>query len=265
MTEIAIYQDEGCGSFCSARLISELLRFTAPMGWRLRAINAAEIRDHTGWGLGLRLLVFPGGMDRFYMRQLGEKGRMAIYKYVASGGGYLGICAGAYFAAKRIIYQGAEDKKPWQGDNRLGLFKGLASGPVPSLPAAMNEGYEGTSLPDIIIEHKKGDNLKKVTPSFYLGGAFFVPDAGTSDEIEVIARYKNIDDQPIAALRAPVGLGVAVLCGTHPEITGPAFSDMLTDENITDPALHAIAEKLTEKDPQRKEFFNRLLRAADIE
>ena len=48
---------------------------------------------------GVDVVVFPGGMASAQYDALGEDGRRAVVEFVAAGGGYVGLCAGAYLAA----------------------------------------------------------------------------------------------------------------------------------------------------------------------
>ena len=45
-------------------------------------------------------LVVPGGYAPNYSKELGKAGKEAIIEYVENGGGYLGICAGAYLGTR---------------------------------------------------------------------------------------------------------------------------------------------------------------------
>ena len=45
---------------------------------------------------------FPGGGAHAYGNVVGDKGIAAIRSFVASGGGYVGACAGAYFASSCV-------------------------------------------------------------------------------------------------------------------------------------------------------------------
>jgi hypothetical protein len=47
---------------------------------------------------GYDLIVFSGGTSMTQARTIGEEGKQNIRKYVANGGHYLGVCAGAYLA-----------------------------------------------------------------------------------------------------------------------------------------------------------------------
>ena len=45
------------------------------------------------------VLFFPGGRSPLYAKALEDKGAEKIREYIADGGMYYGICAGAYYAA----------------------------------------------------------------------------------------------------------------------------------------------------------------------
>ena len=51
------------------------------------------------------LLVMPGGRDLPYVESLSGLGNREISQFVKSGGSYLGICAGAYYACAKYAYQ----------------------------------------------------------------------------------------------------------------------------------------------------------------
>jgi glutamine amidotransferase-like uncharacterized protein len=76
------------------------------------------------------VLVMPGGNMGIYAQNLGDQGMQRIKAYVEQGGGYVGICGGAYFAARQWVWQG------WAGEQlnliqpALGLFAGNAEGPI---------------------------------------------------------------------------------------------------------------------------------------
>ena len=48
---------------------------------------------------GFDAVLFPGGMASHQFDALGAAGRAEVTKFVSAGGGYIGICAGAYMAA----------------------------------------------------------------------------------------------------------------------------------------------------------------------
>ncbi|MDH5493081.1 MAG: BPL-N domain-containing protein [Myxococcales bacterium] len=65
-------------------------------GFELEVIGPAEVR---AGGLAAQdVVVFTGGRGSIQGRNLGPEGRAEVRAFVAAGGGYVGICAGAYMA-----------------------------------------------------------------------------------------------------------------------------------------------------------------------
>ncbi|MEX2579668.1 MAG: BPL-N domain-containing protein [Verrucomicrobiales bacterium] len=112
--------------------------------------------------------IFPGGSGRGIGTGLQASGRKALDDYIASGGGYLGVCAGAYFAGSGLdVYLHAVNlshSPPWRrgrgmveieltsegkklfGNERTVLETRYANGPV-FLP----EDQEGGGDPDFVV------------------------------------------------------------------------------------------------------------------
>lgn len=90
--DIALYTGEGASQTRSKLL--ENLRAKADV--RVHERTAEQIRQ--GKLKGMEIVLQPGGTGGGQGRALGEEGRQAIRKFVADGGGYIGICAGAYLA-----------------------------------------------------------------------------------------------------------------------------------------------------------------------
>jgi len=64
-------------------------------------------QDIMDGGLGpCSLLIIPGGYTAQYVEALGEEGFRQIREFVAGGGGYVGICGGAYIAAPNVEVPG---------------------------------------------------------------------------------------------------------------------------------------------------------------
>ena len=80
---------------------------------------------------GKNIFVMPGGADLPYCKKLNGIGNEKIRKFIEDGGFYIGICAGAYYACKRINFKGKDYDV--SGDRELGLFEGTAEGSLPFL------------------------------------------------------------------------------------------------------------------------------------
>jgi len=69
-----------------------------------RGVSEQEIREGGLEDCGL--LIVPGGYTARYVDALGGEGFERIREFVAEGGGYIGICAGAYIAARNVEVPG---------------------------------------------------------------------------------------------------------------------------------------------------------------
>ncbi|MCC9658511.1 BPL-N domain-containing protein [Rhodopirellula halodulae] len=90
---VAIYNDNGVGQSwksVQSNLTAEDQTFS------VQTINAQEIRS--GVLDDFDVLIHPGGSGSQQGKALQEAGRESVRKFVSDGGGYLGICAGAYLA-----------------------------------------------------------------------------------------------------------------------------------------------------------------------
>ena len=91
---IAIYDAGGVGGNGPSNLDRVLRGMKSVLA---RRVGAADIRDGV---LGqFDLAIFPGGSGSKQAAALEPKGRTAVQKFVKSGGGFVGICAGSYLAA----------------------------------------------------------------------------------------------------------------------------------------------------------------------
>ncbi len=89
---IALFDDEGMGGI--GNLEETLHGIPDALVWR---IGGEDIRG--GSLAHFDAVVFPGGSGGRQAGALGEKGRSEVRRFVREGGGYGGICAGAYLAA----------------------------------------------------------------------------------------------------------------------------------------------------------------------
>ncbi len=94
---VALYHDSGAGD-SGVRNLSRIVE--AMPDAKLRIVNAADIRG--GALLRADVVIFTGGRGGAQGTALGDEGRAAVRSLVDNGGGYLGICAGAYLATCRL-------------------------------------------------------------------------------------------------------------------------------------------------------------------
>jgi len=133
------------------------------------------------------LIVFPGGIgdaDRF-SDVFHWKKAAAVNEYVRSGGKYLGICMGAY----------------WAGSHYFDIISGI-------------DAVQYIRQPDALVKRSYGTvvncewNKEEEVMYFYDGCTF----TGNMTGIEVVGRYADVHKHPMAIIQGNVGL-----IGTHPE------------------------------------------------
>ena len=71
--------------------------YEAAGGFEVRVAGPEAFRDGSALE-GARAVLFTGGRGSVQGQLLGEQGRERVRRFVAGGGGYVGICAGAYLA-----------------------------------------------------------------------------------------------------------------------------------------------------------------------
>ena len=138
-----------------------------------------------------RVWIQPGGVAVTALYTMSPELRESIRAFVASGGGYVGFCAGAFMATQRI------------GSSRyagLGILPGFTA-PYYSNPIKPSLDY---SLPVVTW----GGLRRQV---FFEGGPYFY---GFQDRAEAIASYES---GYTAAVRAFFGKGRVFVSGPHPE------------------------------------------------
>jgi glutamine amidotransferase-like uncharacterized protein len=196
--------------------------------------TADEVRGGRLQAGDVAVFVLPGGADVYYVEKLEGEGNRQIRSYVESGGRYLGICGGAYYAARSIAYAKGSAHEV-AGPRALGFFPGLAVGPVGESAPLDREGFP----PPRILGLLDPMSPEPIAAAVYWGGPAFVGhDRGgesgskasgqTVPAVEVLARYDTPEtDRPLPAIvRCAVGRGRAVLCGIHPEITPDDLENM---------------------------------------
>lgn len=90
---IALYRGPGAGGAGPSNLLARLNR---PPETGIVPVSPAEVAS--GVLTNFDVVIFPGGSASRQAEAIGEEGREEVRKFVARGGGYIGICAGAYLA-----------------------------------------------------------------------------------------------------------------------------------------------------------------------
>jgi glutamine amidotransferase-like uncharacterized protein len=156
-----------------------------------REVDEEDIRVG---GLGnCSLLIIAGGYTAKYVDALGEEGFEQIREFVAGGGGYIGICAGAYIAARNVEVPG---RPPGLGiieiSNERKAGQGIRTITITQLEHPVVKGCMG----EVDIWYQNGPMMK----------------AGKG--VETLAVY---EEGGAAIVWATYGQGRVVIFSPHPE------------------------------------------------
>jgi len=161
-------------------------------------------------------VVFGGGFAYpGYTVLITEEAKARLRAYVESGGLFMGVCAGAFFACDRVRWEGAlyDDESGYT----LDLLSGVCTGPIESLSV-----YPEWALADVgFLAHpalEGFDDAPFTRTLWYGAGPAFEPDDGA---VETVATYESegLPERGEAALVTfSLGAGHVILWGPHPEV-----------------------------------------------
>ena len=200
-TSICIYNGPGASDVNDyVEGIKEIIGDT----YSIRLINAQDIIEKDILST-CSLFVMPGGADKPYCAELNGKGNEKIKKYISSGGSYLGICAGSYYASSAILFD--ENGPDYISEKReLSFYQGIARGPLfkQFVPGTENgiAAVNVTILDDHFNHMKKNqkDKKKKQTITlYYNGGPIFCYESPSYHQSETIGVYE-MNDQLLSSL-----------------------------------------------------------------
>ena len=199
---VAIYSDRGVWH---SGLVS-LETYLKSKGVNFSLINSTQIKS--GSLKGFDVLIVPGGWSYDYWLSLGPQGNEIIKNFVKDGGVYIGVCAGAYYASKVIVWEAS------MYHYSLGIADVMAIGP--------KAGYPWPTMAHIYVVPtsfglKIGLNNTKYEVTYYGGPEFSL----LSKNITVLALYD--DDKRPAIVMGHYGRGLVVLTGVHLELTNDGW------------------------------------------
>ncbi|KAI9015180.1 biotin-protein ligase [Gaertneriomyces semiglobifer] len=219
----------------------------------------ADTLSNEPWEETTALLVIPGGRDLPYVQNLSPATTHLIDNYVRNGGRYLGICAGAYFACRRVEFEKGRTSYEVIGDRELGFWPGSGVGSV-------GKGFVyGTEKGTEALKISIGNQLQGVEGMeldvYVNGGPWFDVVAGDQmkPNLDVLAWYQNLpwpgkapEVPKPAIVECRIGNGVAVLTGPHVEYSAAAM-------NHSDPDLAPIIPVLTASEADRVKLVKSIL------
>lgn len=237
------------------------------------ATPADLLSSEDEWEATTSLLAFPGGADVPYCNSLGAVGIDRVRRYVESGGRYLGICAGAYFASGAVSFEPGTDLEV-VGERHLKFYRGLATGAAFS--GFSYESERGAVCARIRFTSSLGGSDWETCLDYVNGGPLWMMD-DTDDTsvfrinsvnhsrlkgVDVLATYEDLH-HAVAAMRCRVGRGVAVLCGSHPELHHSHIVEAdAGDDPVYAEHVQRLKQNLGDHEAGRRKFFDLCVDAA---
>lgn len=102
--QVLVYSGPGVSPLSLSHTILTLSLNLVPH-YTVQRVSATLLAEEP-WEPSCALLVIPGGRDLPFVEELSIKTKVTkrIAEYVSEGGRYLGVCAGAYFAASEVQF-----------------------------------------------------------------------------------------------------------------------------------------------------------------
>lgn len=249
-SKVLIYEDYGCADVSA--LAEGLREYFEPRGCSVDFTDAAGIIKYNELNDDVLAFFIPGGAGTPYRRKLEVQGNEKIREYVKNGGIYYGICAGAYYACRRTIFEKDIPELRIISECGLNLVEGQAIGTLYKelniLPYAKNAASSA------VVNLRWNDDEKYV--SHYHGGPYFELDDETENEI--LARYDFADNKP-AIISRSYGKGKVILSGIHFEDKGEALLKTVHRQRLDTANAEKIYAKLASAETLRQNLFNRIM------
>jgi glutamine amidotransferase-like uncharacterized protein len=198
---LALYSDKGCweDSTIASKNMFEW------MGYDVSLVDADYV---DGKSLDdFRIICFPGGDMYRYADDISSRGKAKIRDFVGGGGGYVGICGGAFFASEEIIWAGKDiPTEP------LGIFPGKAVGIIDEI--APYPEYAMCRVNIVDFEHPITASDVFSEWMLYYWGPRLIPTPGA--DVDVLGVYVGCGDPAMVAFE--YGAGRVFLIGPVPDI-----------------------------------------------
>ena len=239
--KILIYNDSGTGKNCTPYTYN-LFKSHFQDFYKVAYVNSFDLLN-SNWETETKLLVIPGGRDLPYKEKLNGEGNKRIKQFVANGGSYLGICAGAYYGSKQIEF-GKGSKYEIIEERELAFIDCIARGPTFGIEEF---SYDENSVGKLV----KVSANDSYFYSYYNGGCFFELN---KNNYEILASYQELNNLP-AVVYGKYQKGNIILSGIHFEY----------DINCLSPKiLYSDREKFVETENKKDIFIYELIKKLNL-
>lgn len=242
---VLVYSGPGVSASALKQTLLSLKSILSPL-YSVQTVLADALSSNV-WCPSCALLVVPGGRDVPYLTSLKDANKH-IRDYVESGGRYLGLCAGAYYAAANVEWEVGRPDMEVTGPRPLRFFPGISRGCV-------YRGFEYNSEAGARAVSLLSHDNTLYRGLYYNGGGEFV-DAEKYDSVKILARYSNGSHavDTVAAVHCSYGKGAAALWGTHIE-----YSLMVEPLNLLIEELKVPEYEKTQWEKERTKLLSHTL------
>ncbi len=198
-------------------------------------VNSVVLKDY------YQGIFMPGGDAYYYKLAIDSTGLQNIRDLVSGGGFYMGMCAGSYFAADSIEWEGGIY------DYQLELFNGFARGAIDTIAP-----WPDYVMTDVTMNMNNPINVYSGGREtiLYYGGPVYEPKPGQN--MDTLATWDAWYDLP-AIINFTYGNGRVFFSGPHPETEedsqrdGNDFADSYADNGSDWPFLWSVVDWLMKK------------------
>ena len=232
-----IYEGEGVSRFSLQETLATFQSLLPKT--EVKTITSQDVRNGD-WQQEASLFILPGGRDIPYDRDLSGAGTDSIRSFVEKGGSFIGICAGAYFASKEVIFEKGTPLEVHE-ERSLQFYPGSAVGTLFRFRPFQYRSENGAHAPLIKLKNQS-------LPLYYNGGCYF--SKANTHCVKVIGTYEAYQDRA-AIISCHVGKGKAYLSGVHFEVR----PETLLKEHSPEEVYHTLKKF----DEERQIFLQSLL------
>ncbi len=180
-----------------------------PLSIRIEDVNNGALTNTE-----FDIVLFPGGYSYGYKTGL-DGHEQKIRDFIMAGGSYYGICAGGFYAAGTLWWEGKSYPYP------LDIYNGEPTGPLDDIATWPNYALTPTDVVDPLLG---GPYTLMQT---YYGGAHFPIPSGEPYTPVVTYSYNGQYSGTNNIVRYMYGEGHVALTGTHPECRAGTTEDWL--------------------------------------
>lgn len=250
--KVLVYADAGASN---VELLLVLLRQVyAKEGVIVQKTTARDIAAQNALNENVLAFFMPGGSAQAFAEALGSEGKRQICSYVAKGGIYYGICAGAYFACEKIVFEANIPALQIITNNCLGLVSAEAHG---TLHSYLNVApFSHTPASEAVVA-LTDEASKTPYAAHYHGGPYFVLNKG--GRANILARYNLPGFTAPAIVFEQKGQGLVVASGVHFEVDSQALFKIIPYLKGDKMNVYKIAGHLKQKEALRAALVERVI------